>query len=503
MPDRGTGDAPEGFRLGCQWAGIGQNVIKKIGHYPVMRQIVSMTLWLPKLENRTGPRYLRIAAALRDDIARGELKPGTRLPTHRELAEALGVTVGTVSRAYAEAARQHLVTGEIGRGTYVRGETRREESFPGADEADESTINLSMTRPVVDPAQLDLQRTLSELARSPRIARYLDYQPNVGLREHRRTAAQWLGRQGLAASEERVVVTAGGQNAIAAILSGLTQPGDVVLTECLTYPGLKGIAKVLHLQLAPVAMDEEGLLPDSLEAAVVGRGARVLYTTPTLHNPTTSLMSQARREEIAAVARRLDLAVIEDDVNGPLLPDAPLPLSRLAPERSYFVAGASKFLAPGLRIGFVLTPEGRAPRVAAGVRAFAIMASPLMAELTCRWLADGTAERIVARQREEALQRQRLAARVLHGLDYRTQPRGLHLWLRVPEPWQTEDFVAQVRDRGVTLPPASSFTVGRTPPPHAVRVGLGGIQPLARLEEGLRTVAEVLRRPPGPVFSIV
>jgi DNA-binding transcriptional MocR family regulator len=277
----------------------------------------------------------------------------------------------------------------------------------------------------------------------------------------------------------------------------------VVLTECLTYPGLKGIAKVLHLQLAPVAMDDDGMLPDALEAAAVSRGARVVYIVPTLHNPTTTVMSAARRAEIAEVTRRLDLAIIEDDVNGQLLPDAPPPLSRFAPERSYCIESMSKFLAPGLRIGFVLTPEGRAPRIAAGVRAMMIMATPLLAELVSRWLNDGTAERIVARQQEEAQQRQRLAARVLHGFDYRSQPRGFHLWLQVPEPWQTEDFLTQAHERGVILSPASAFAVGRTPPPHAVRVGLGGIQPISRLEDGLRTVAEILRHPPGPVFSIV
>jgi DNA-binding transcriptional MocR family regulator len=462
-----------------------------------------MTTWVPKLENRPGPRYLRIAAALRDDIASGDLPVGTRLPTHRELAQALGVTVGTVTRAYAEAARQNLIGGEVGRGTYVRGESRRDEAHPGPPEADDRVIDLSYTRPVVDVEQLDLEASLAELARSPDMVRWLDYQPPLGLLAHRQCAAEWMARRGLETSAERMVVTAGGQNALAVILSVLAQPGDVVLTECLTYPGLKGIAKVLHLQLAPVQMDEDGMLPESLEAAAVSRGARVVYTVPTLHNPTTTVMSAARRAEIAEVARRLDLTVIEDDVNAQLLPDAPPPLSYFAPERSYCIESMSKFIAPGLRIGFVLTPEGRASRISAGVRAFTIMATPLLAELTCRWLSDGTADRVIARQQEEAQQRQRLAARVLSGFDFRAQPRGFHLWLQVPEPWQTEDFMAQARERGVILSPASAFAVGRTPPPHAVRVGLGGVRPLSRLEEGLRSVAEILRRPPGPIFSIV
>jgi DNA-binding transcriptional MocR family regulator len=462
-----------------------------------------MTIWQPKLDNKPGALYQRIAAALREDVTSGLLPPGTRLPTHRDLAEALGVTVGTVSRAYAEAARQHLVSGEVGRGTYVRSETRRDEGFASVPEPDDGAIDLSMTRPVLDMEQLDLEAALSGLARSADVARWFDYQPTAGRHAHRQAAARWMARRGLETGAERMVITAGGQNAIAVVLSSLTQPGDAVLTECLTYPGVKGVAKAMHLELVPVAMDEEGLLPDALEAAAVSCGARVLYTVPTLHNPTTAVMSAARRAEVAQVARRLDLAVVEDDVNGELLPDAPAPLGCAAPERSYVLASTSKFLAPGLRIGFVLAPEGRAARVAAALRALTLMASPLLAELTCRWLEDGTAERIVARQQEEAQQRQHLAARVLSGLDFRAQPRGYHLWLKVPEPWQTEDLVAQARERGVLISPASAFAVGRTPPPHAVRIGLGGVQPLARLEQGLRTVAEILRRPPGPVFSIV
>lgn len=462
-----------------------------------------MTIWIPSLERRTGPRYLRIAAALRQDIAEGRLTPGTRLPTHRDLAEALGVTVGTVSRAYAEAARQQLVRGEIGRGTYVRGVSRRDEAVLAAREPNDAVIDLSLVRPVVDAELVGLAEAMAEIAREPQASRLLDYPPTAGLPEHRRIAAGWLRRRGLPADEDRLVVTAGGHNGIGVVLASLTQPGDVVLTEQLTYPGIKGIAKVLHLRLAPVAMDADGLVPEALEAAAVSRGARILYTMPTLHNPTTTTQSAQRREEVAAMARRLDLKVIEDDVMGLLVPGAPPPLARLAPERCYGIHAPSKFLAPGLRIGFVLTPEGCAPRVAAGVRAFTLMASPLLAELTCRWLADGTAERVLAAQLALARSRQQLARRILAGSEIQAQPTGFHLWLQVPEPWQTEDFVAQARDQGVQVSPASAFAVGRTAPPHAVRVGLGGPRAPGAVEQGLNLLADILRRPPGPVFNIV
>src|SRR3546814_8209751 len=79
-----------------------------------------MTIWIPKIDHRPAPRYRAIAEAISDAIASGELPSGTRLPPQRELAWRLGVTVGTVTRAYDLAAQRRLLSGEVGRGTFVR-----------------------------------------------------------------------------------------------------------------------------------------------------------------------------------------------------------------------------------------------------------------------------------------------------------------------------------------------------------------------------------------------
>src|SRR5215472_9605695 len=105
-----------------------------------------MTIWAPDLSRRRGPRYLAIADAIADDVASGQLKPGIRLPTHRDLADSLGVTVGTVSRGYDEAARRGLLSGEVGRGTFVR-HRGPDYSPPGPTDGGRPLLDLSQNHP--------------------------------------------------------------------------------------------------------------------------------------------------------------------------------------------------------------------------------------------------------------------------------------------------------------------------------------------------------------------
>src|SRR5262245_36097025 len=220
-----------------------------------------MTRWLPDLSSHEGPRYLAIADALAGEISAGRLGPGARLPTHRVLAEKLGVTVGTVSRAYAEAIRRGLVSGEVGRGSFVRREASdlaREDQEQGEDAA---LIDLGLNFPLVGEEERRLAGSLAALSVGRSLAGLLEYKPHGGTLRHRAAGASWLARTGLDAPAEQVLVCGGAQHAMAVIFSALTRPGDTILTERLTYPGMKALAEMLHLKLAGIEMDDEGLLP--------------------------------------------------------------------------------------------------------------------------------------------------------------------------------------------------------------------------------------------------
>lgn len=465
-----------------------------------------MTMWTPDLSRRSAPRYAAIADALAEDIAGGQLATDDRLPTHRELAKRLGVTVGTVSRAYAEAERRGLVRGEVGRGTFVGGAAAAEPvRFGEPLRDDDGTIDLGPSVPA-SPLHAEEEEVLREafaaLGRSPRLASLLAGQPHAGMWSHREAGAAWLEQLGLAVPAQRVLVTSGAQHAMAVTFAVLTRPGDQVLTEAVTFPGMKGLAHLMHLRLQGLPIDGEGLLPDAFERACRKGEAKVLYTIPTHHNPTATVMPEARRLEIVEIARRHRVAIVEDEVYGFLPAARPPPFAALAPELSYSIYGTSKIVVPGLRVGFLAAPEDRVERLGAGIWATTWMAPPPMVEIVSRWIGDGTIERFAAWRREEAAHRIATARRLLAGVEVDGCPRAYFLWLKLPEPWCAADFVRLARRRGVLVSAPELFVAGRAGVPHAVRVSLAAIRDRRRLEEGLTILAQILAEPPEPCVSI-
>jgi DNA-binding transcriptional MocR family regulator len=460
-------------------------------------------MWNPEIE-AAGARYLAIAEALSGDVKSGRLRPGDRLPTHRDLAYRLGVTVGTVTRAYAEAARRGLVGGEVGRGTYVR--DIRPASFSVLDDRSdgaggEAPINLGISKAATAEAGPLLAAALRKLADSPDLGTLLDYQPHRGQLRHRAAGAAWLARAGLAVDPERVVVTAGGQHAMSVAFAALARPGDLVLAEQYTYAGMKAVAGLLQLRLQGVATDGDGLVPEAFEAACRAGPARALYCMPNLQNPTGSVMPAERRRAIAAIAEAHDVAIVEDDVYGFLDADLPPPLASFAPTVGHYLTSLSKSLAPGLRIGFLAAPAGGERAFINPLRATAWMAVPLMAEIAARWIEDGTADRLAAHRRAEALTRQALAAALFHG-KWQAHPASFHGWLLLPEPWTADGYVEAARQRGVIVTSATTFALVR-PAIEAVRVCLSATPDIRRLEHALKILADLLRRDPDMAPSIV
>jgi DNA-binding transcriptional MocR family regulator len=458
-------------------------------------------MWSPTLPPHAEPKYQALLDALVRDVEAGVLPPGTRLPPQRELADRLGVAIGTVGRAYAAAEQRGVVSGEVGRGTFVRGPEPGVE--PGAlEEDDPEVIDLSKSRLVRDPRVGSVAAMLQSLARRSDLDRLMDfYQPAPGMARHREIGAQWTSRVGLTVPAERIVITSGAQHGAATVLASLARPGDLVLTEHVTYTGMKAIASLLHLQLRGVPLDGEGLIPEAFEAACVEAAPRALYCMPTLQNPTGRTMPLGRRQAIVEIAARHGVALIEDDVYG-FLPDHPLPpLTALDPTNAYYITSTSKSMAPGLRVGYVVAPEPRVDRVAAVIRASTWLIAPLLAELASDWIERGEADAMVAWKREETTARHAVALRILGRWLPAASPRSFHLWLPLPEPWRTEEFVSQARARKVVVSPSEEFVVGRESAPHAVRVCLGATSSRARLEEGLRRLAQQLEEGPEPRLS--
>lgn len=442
-----------------------------------------MTMWLPNLESRRGPVYRAIADAIDEDVQRGTLRAGARLPPHRDLADHLGVTVTTVTRAYAEASRRGLISGHVGRGTFIRGaEVEESEYEPGV-------LDLSINILMPDKEVAQIEAHLFQRRVLP-WTQLLGYAPKRGHLRHRQAMAAWLAHMGLLVEPDSIVLTAGAQHGLATTISALLGPGDVLLTEELTYSGVRLIAQQTRVKLRGVAVDGEGLRPDALEMACRSSRARVLYCMPRMQNPLSAVMSEKRRRQVAAVAEKYKLTVIEDDTYGFLSPER-TPLRPLIPHRTIYVTSLSKSLFPGMRLGCVVAPAQFSEKITTAVWATMISTSPIGADLLSGWIEDGTAARIAAWKRSEGAARQMMARRVLAGERFQTHPTSHHIWLSLPARWSSDAFVAQVRSRGVVLNSSSEFAVGDQPP-RAVRLCLGTPRTRAGLEQALTRVAECL-----------
>jgi len=454
-------------------------------------------------EQLSRPAYRSLAALLTGQIESGALAAGTKLPTHRYLAEDLGLSVQTVSRAYEELARSGLITAEVGRGTYVRG-ARGEPVTPFIPERGEGgLIDLSMLKPAVGQIhQHKLTEAFARLEAALPTRLLFTFRPNVILQAHKDVGISWLELCGLKVRPDGFLITAGVTPAMTTALTTVLHPGDLLVTEEIGHHTLTALATYLGLRLKGLAADDEGLRPDALEALCRDQPVRALFLVPTVANPPVRMMGRGRREALVEIARRHDIYIIENEAWGPLIEDRPPPLAALAPERSFFMTSFTKCVLPALRIGYLVAPTHLMASAANRHLAMSWMASGLLAEMAARWVRDGTAWELLQWQRQALRERYAVAREIIGPGRFRGHPEALHIWLPLPEPWAEDVFVSHARLQGVAVAPGAAFAMEPRVRPGAVRVCLGA-PGLSELTDGLRIVARLLESAPEPALLTI
>ena len=461
-----------------------------------------MTIWMPDLPDGR-PRYLAIAESMRADLQRGVLKPGDRLPTHRDLAYRLGVTTGTVTRAYAEAEKFGILIGEVGRGTFLRHPGAQAVPF-AAPAAAAGGVDLTQASPPAIHGFHDLDRALTEIMASPGRLDLLDYTPPEGHPLHRAMGAKWLARSGIAVDESQVIVTSGAHAGLISTLASLSQQGDRLFVEALNYPTIKPIARHLGIELVPLEIDVGGLVPESLERAARASEGRMLYIVPTLQNPTTSTLSLDRRTAIVDIARRYGLTLIEDDIFRLLdLRLQPPTLYSLAPERTYHITSISKTLSPGLRVGFVTTPSGRADILMRHQTVASGRAVGIAAEVARHWIEGDTAGKVLSAIIAENAARRDMARETFRGRAFRCGPGAPFLWLALPDHWQPGEFARAAHERGVKVSPGTAFAIDRRCDDRCIRICFGGKIDRNGLRSAFATIDTLLDEIPDDRFHHV
>ena len=433
--------------------------------------------------------YRRIADALAAEIASGRLRPGDRLPPQRQFARRHGIAGSTAARVYGELVRRGLAVGEVGRGTFVRAAAPPSE--PALAEPARARVDLELNFPMPPEQPALLAESLGGMLRPDVLAGALAPMGAAGTPAVREAAAATLSRTGWAPDPGRILLAGNGRQAIAAALAALVPSGDRLGVEELTYPVVKAIAARLGITPVPLAMDEHGVLPQAIRSA---GPLRAVYLQPTLHNPLGVTMPERRRAEVAATLEDLGIHAVEDGIYA-FLRDDPPPLAAYAPERVIVTDSLSKRVAPGLTVGFAVTPEAVAGRVASALRSGGWTASRFAADAATRWLTDGTVAALQEIKRRDAAARQRLVREHLAGFAVQADPRAYHCWWRLPEPWRADTFVAAAARRGIAVTPGAAFTVVAAHAPGAVRLALSAPPPDA-LAAALATLAALARSAP-------
>ncbi|MGA8138649.1 MAG: PLP-dependent aminotransferase family protein [Pseudomonas gingeri] len=439
-------------------------------------------------------RYKSLVDVFAADIRSGRLPPGARLPTHRQLAATHGLALVTASRVYGELEAMGLVSGETGRGTFVR-----ETSLPsglGIDQPDvtQGMVDLNFNYPS-SPGQAEQLRTaLRQLALSGDLESLLRYHPHAGRLHERAAVARHLAARGLRVTAEQVLIVSGAQHGLTVILMAFLQPGDVIAADALTYPGFKVLAQALHLEIVPIPVSDQGPDLDALEQLCRSRPVRAVYSMPTLHNPMGWVMAADQREQLVSIARQHDLLIIEDAAYAYLAEKAPPPLAELAPERTLYVSGLSKSVAAGLRVGFVAAPISRVAALERTIRVTTWNTPGVLTAIATAWIEDGTVARLEVQKRKDAQARQAMADELLGGLHTVRHRSSFFLWLPLPEEARADQIAMALMRKQISVSTAEPFATS-VQVPHAIRLALGSVD-----METLRVALVKVQRVLGPLF---
>ncbi|MDF1671334.1 MAG: PLP-dependent aminotransferase family protein [Roseovarius sp.] len=454
-------------------------------------------MWQPQLHDLKGPIYEQIRTAFLSDIKRGALKPGDPLPPHRDLADQLGVSVGTVSRAYKDLVDQGLIDAGARRGSRVREiDTNARSSLKKIANVDSQVVDLRGHRAAFEDWDTDIQQALLDIGLQSDLGSLLDYQPSPGLKHHREAGAKWLElTSGKPCKAEEVVVCNGAQHALVCALLASCSAGDIIATERLTYAGLRAAAPSLSLKLVPVDTDEDGIIPASFQSVCDEHSVKALVCVPNIHNPTTRTLPLKRRKEIAKIALAHSATIIEDDVYGGLSDPKIPPFYSITPDNVIRLTGLSKTLGPGLRIGYIQAQPSRIPALSTALRATSWMASPLMAEISANLISSGKAQEILSKNKLELGLRNKVLAEEL-GSRITTSPFSPHAWLELPESWTRDEFLNWAQVNGIKLLAAESFLVGPPSADKAVRLSVSAAPNAETLRSVASRISNALRQPP-------
>ncbi|MCW1412999.1 PLP-dependent aminotransferase family protein [Rhizobium sp. 1AS11] len=349
-------------------------------------------------------------------------------------------------------------------------------------------LNLNHPPPVPETFDQIFKDVLEELLLSVSPSALVKTHRWTGTEDDRLRGAEFTaGRLGTPPVEGRVVLTHSTQAAIHMILPGIIPEGRTLAVEQMAYPPVRTFAQRYGVPLVDVPIDGDGLEPDAFEGVCQKANPAAIYLVTTYQNPTTVTMSLQRRRQIAEIARRYDVKIIEDDIYSLLSPSPLPPISAIAPEISWYLLGTAKSFAAGLKLAYVVAPTpNEAARVFwPGVRATYWMATPMSAALMSNLIRRGDDLVILTAVKNELRIRHQLLDQILGDCRYATDPGCLHVWLPLPAGTSSQELADAIKSEGVQIAESNSYTTPSFRPSEAIRIGIGNPETLVLLEHAL------------------
>jgi len=480
------------------------------------------------------PLYIQLRDQIRALVHGGDLRPGERIPASRELATQLGVHRTTVANAYAELESEGLISGHVGRGTFIRGETAAKKnsavphptSIDGglrweslfADERGEEilsrltqaaprgSISFVVARPAAEFFPIEELRKCSNAVWRREGTEILQMGPSDGYPPLKRALVSMLRSEGYEARDENLLITDGGQQALDLVSKAFLRPGDTVLLENPAYPGALAIFTGARARILGVPVKTEsgpGMTPgvdvSAIEAVLMQNRVKMMVLTPDFHNPTGTTLPVGERRRLLEIAARFQVPVVEDHIYARLRAGGERLPSLMQLDRSNLVIqidSFSKIAFPGMRVGWIVAPSNVTERLRLVKQSTDLhtghLAQAILAEYVRRGLLGRHLERTrKAYSRRLAALEQALGRRMPSGTKWTRPEGGMCVWVELPPGFDSNELLIHTRERGVVFAPGRYFYF-QNPQPNTLRLGFAGV-PEREIVRGVATLADVLR----------
>lgn len=445
--------------------------------------------WKPERKKLRTPFYRSIASLLEYDIINGYLKPDTKLPPQRELADFLDVNLSTITRAFKVCELKGLIYAVTGRGTFVA--SRMEFAITKAERDENSPIiEMGIVEPL-DTCNDIVAETIKDIVRKDYLEKLLDYSNPLGIPYHRMAAKQWMNHFNMDEVIENISITSGGQNSLSLILMSLFNPGDKIAVDKYTYPNFIKLASMLNISLIPVESDSFGMSPEGLEMVCKTSGIQGIYLMPSCINPTAITMNMERREQIAQLIKAYHLILVEDDIFSFLAPDHYVPISHYVPDQYVYSLSVSKSLSSGLRVGFIAYAERFAEKIKHGIYNINIKTSSLNAEIITELIHSGSAFDIIRKKKQIAAERNAVYKNYFQ-VNRNENPLSFFRWLPIDQKYDSFYFENTALEKGIHVYHSDRFSVKKEEGQAFIRISLTSVKNTEDLEKGLKIIKGLL-----------